>query len=276
MKITTIDIGYYNTYYFANLVDDLLLNRWGYLRALDELFRDEGYLTFIKPFPKYSALHKFTEFIVEMVFDEGMDSEHIKSTMQSGEPQLLINHAYNFYNIEHTTFSGWLSGHETAITQPIEDQLYDYYLNLHLEQPYEDLMKQITDEVFFIMFMNRQVLLNLNNLVSSYISDIIADSDLDEDLRYFERDGVLKRKTIPVWVRRAIYYRDRGACAICRKDISGLVNISNQKNFDHIVPLALGGMNDVTNIQLLCDTCNKKKGKRNRDTSSRYERWYPV
>jgi hypothetical protein len=276
MKITTIDIGYYNTYHFANLVDDLLLNRWDYLRTISDLFENEGYLAFIKPFPKYSALHIFTEFVVEMVFDEDLDSEDIKRTLQSNEPQLLINNAYNFYNIEHTTFAEWLSGNETAINQPIEDQLSDYYLDLRLEQPHEDLMKQITDEVFFIMFMNRQVLLKLNNLISSYISDVIVDSYLDEDFKYFERDGVLKRKAIPVWVRKAVYYRDRGACAMCRKDISGLVNISNEKHFDHIVPLALGGMNDVTNIQLLCETCNTKKGKRNKGTSSRYERWYPV
>ena len=45
-------------------------------------------------------------------------------------------------------------------------------------------------------------------------------------------------------------------------------------NFDHIIPLALGGINDVTNIQLLCESCNKSKGANKISTSTKYERWY--
>lgn len=30
-------------------------------------------------------------------------------------------------------------------------------------------------------------------------------------------------------------------------------------HIDHIFPLALGGSNDLVNLQLLCETCNLKK-----------------
>jgi 5-methylcytosine-specific restriction endonuclease McrA len=79
---------------------------------------------------------------------------------------------------------------------------------------------------------------------------------------------------MPEWVKKAVLYRDRGACGACNKDVSGLICIGNQKNFDHIVPLAQGGMNDVTNVQLLCEECNLKKGHANSFTSKQYERWY--
>lgn len=45
----------------------------------------------------------------------------------------------------------------------------------------------------------------------------------------------------------------RGKCACCRDDIR------KKSHADHIVPLARGGSNDRSNIQLLCPTCNRKK-----------------
>jgi 5-methylcytosine-specific restriction endonuclease McrA len=46
----------------------------------------------------------------------------------------------------------------------------------------------------------------------------------------------------------------RSRCAHCRE------NIACRYHADHIVPLKLGGTNDANNIQLLCPTCNLKKG----------------
>jgi 5-methylcytosine-specific restriction endonuclease McrA len=75
-------------------------------------------------------------------------------------------------------------------------------------------------------------------------------------------------------VKKAIFYRDRGKCSFCLKDLTNLISITSEKNFDHIVPLALGGINDVTNFQLLCETCNKSKRHFNAETSIIYEKWY--
>ena len=45
-------------------------------------------------------------------------------------------------------------------------------------------------------------------------------------------------------------------CAACFSDIATTYQV------DHIWPLALGGLNDAENIQLLCKTCNRSKGKK--------------
>lgn len=54
---------------------------------------------------------------------------------------------------------------------------------------------------------------------------------------------------------RALYKRQRGRCAnpACR------CALKNTYHADHILPLALGGTNWISNIQLLCPTCNLKK-----------------
>ena len=46
----------------------------------------------------------------------------------------------------------------------------------------------------------------------------------------------------------------RGKCVYCRDDIRAGFHL------DHIQPIALGGRNEDSNIQLLCRGCNLKKG----------------
>jgi 5-methylcytosine-specific restriction endonuclease McrA len=47
-----------------------------------------------------------------------------------------------------------------------------------------------------------------------------------------------------------------GRCAYCRKSVKRAFHV------DHIMPLALGGSNVRANLQVLCASCNSKKGKR--------------
>lgn len=54
----------------------------------------------------------------------------------------------------------------------------------------------------------------------------------------------------------ALFDAQRGRCAACRCSIAGGYDV------DHVVPLFLGGSNDRLNIQLLCQSCNNRKGKK--------------
>lgn len=54
----------------------------------------------------------------------------------------------------------------------------------------------------------------------------------------------------------ALKQRQRFKCACCGD------SIKTKSHIDHIVPIALGGTNDILNIQILCPTCNTKKGKK--------------
>lgn len=46
----------------------------------------------------------------------------------------------------------------------------------------------------------------------------------------------------------------KGKCICCKS------SIANNYHVDHIIPLALGGRNDKLNLQILCPTCNIRKG----------------
>ena len=59
------------------------------------------------------------------------------------------------------------------------------------------------------------------------------------------------RERIPESVRIAVWRRDGGKCARCG---------SREKlEYDHIVPVSKGGGNTARNIELLCESCNRKK-----------------
>ena len=60
-----------------------------------------------------------------------------------------------------------------------------------------------------------------------------------------------RRERIPEDVRIFVWRRDEGRCVQC----------GSQENleFDHIIPGSKGGSNTARNIQLLCETCNRRK-----------------
>lgn len=127
-------------------------------------------------------------------------------------------------------------------------------------------------QVFHILFANRKTLAAFGGMVSGYVQNnttIFSPED-------FRKDGALKRVKPPEWVKSAVFHRDKGRCVICKTDLTRIFNQAENIQYDHIVPLALGGMNCVSNLQLTCAKCNSSKGARSSATSTEYEAWYDM
>lgn len=85
---------------------------------------------------------------------------------------------------------------------------------------------------------------------------------------YISRDELLAgkitkyaRKPIPLKDRFAILKRDNYRCVKC--GASPAADQSVILEIDHIIPVANGGMNDLSNFQTLCRKCNQ--GKKDRE-----------
>jgi 5-methylcytosine-specific restriction endonuclease McrA len=65
-------------------------------------------------------------------------------------------------------------------------------------------------------------------------------------------DSAPARKAIPDAIKAEVWKRDGGRCVECAS--------REQLNFDHVIPVALGGSNVPANLQILCSTCNSNKG----------------
>lgn len=59
------------------------------------------------------------------------------------------------------------------------------------------------------------------------------------------------RVPIPSELRRAVFERDGGRCVECGSNFD--------LQYDHVLPVALGGATTLENLQLLCADCNRRK-----------------
>ena len=65
-------------------------------------------------------------------------------------------------------------------------------------------------------------------------------------------DDTMRRQPIPPDVRMFVWQRDHGRCVHCGSQ--------RELEFDHIIPVVLGGSNTERNLQLLCAECNRRQG----------------
>jgi 5-methylcytosine-specific restriction endonuclease McrA len=61
-----------------------------------------------------------------------------------------------------------------------------------------------------------------------------------------------RRTDIPDDVKHLVWIRDEGRCRKC--------GATHELQFDHIIPVVMGGSNEPENVQILCGPCNRKKG----------------
>lgn len=67
-----------------------------------------------------------------------------------------------------------------------------------------------------------------------------------------ESDNSTRRQQLSREAKLRIWEKDGGRCRNCGSD--------RLLQFDHVIPLAMGGSNSEQNFQLLCDVCNQRKG----------------
>lgn len=197
---------------------------------------------------KYSLLH---------IFLENISYESLEDSLSSIPPSEMIEEIDHFMQYTRIPRPSWFSD----IDNP-------KYKNKFLTIA-EKVAHYEAKAAFEILYRDKEFLLNFQ----LRIKDII-DNKIDKTHSSFNKKGNIKRVHIPAWLKQAIFYRDKGICQMCRKDVSGLFNHYKELNYDHLLPLGAGGTNDSTNFILLCKECNQKKKAKIIKFENKEEFWF--
>ncbi len=235
----------FSVYYFANAVFNIVANAGSYLRGLEEILGDLQTEVLMRPFHRFTNLHHFLDAIVREIVEEEVGQ------LEDEQPRFLRQ----FLLTVRVPFA--------AHHLKDEESFYEFTSEC---QRYHDALEELGDEVFHVLFNDVGFLQNFNVLCADYIER----SGLGAELR--SKTGHLRRTAIPVWAQRAIYHRDKGECRECKRSLAATITQLETERYDHIVPLARFGANDVTNLQLLCEPCNLRKSSAVHPVSKMYQR----
>ena len=81
------------------------------------------------------------------------------------------------------------------------------------------------------------------------LEDLMPESTSDVFFQALRGDD--RSRKISQAVKDQVWRRDGGQCVECGSQ--------EHLEFDHIIPFAKGGASTYRNIQLLCETCNRRK-----------------
>lgn len=257
-SVSTVDL-----YYICQVVDNVARSSMPYARSVDAIFGDMPSVTLTRSYPKWTCFHIFIEELVSsIIWEQADDTEPANSN-------LWVNHLLSANGLATALESvesveSVESGGERGLSAQ------EYIERLVESGAIEELCETLAKQVFHVLFSNRKTMSAFGKMVSGFVLNA-APTFAPEA---FVGAGHLKRADPPVWAKDAVFHRDKGRCVLCKTDLTKLLSRQAAIHFDHIVPLAQGGMNCVTNLQLTCANCNLGKGARSATTSLQYESWY--
>lgn len=235
-------INYYLSYAFADLVRGVIRNP-SYNGFSEDvlpdffLFRTEDFFSCVRKPQQHTLLHIF-------IFE--INHSGYEYMLRKVGPEDYIVPCTELLDAAQIPIPPWLS----------EDKVEKE--KNKLERLIERACKIVTDGTFQLLFSDRTFLFEFSRLIAQHVAYLRAG----EHECVISSGEIERAPYFPVWLKDAVFHRDKGRCQLCGCDLTNIFIPTEQRHIDHMVPLKSHGTNDPTNLQLVCESCNKSKGKK--------------
>lgn len=246
----------------VGLAGFVVQNYWDYGNEAIDCFKEEILGSILKP-NKTTAIHHVLSFFqdiseaLDMMWKNGDDMERVYDHIIRTLEEVNLHP-----DIPEPDFSNCNDkGHWDCECNKIIHQWIDYVSENNVE-----IDRLIVHAAFQFIFQDRNFLHNFHLDLAELIENEMEYLK-EEYPEFITQKGRIRRQRFPEWLKKAVFYRDKGTCMNCRCDLTNLIRNQNTIHIDHMVPLDLYGSNDASNYQLLCEPCNTSKGARLTGTS---------
>lgn len=259
-------INFEFAYEWASSINNSLLDE----ESLFEFFEDKEkeLVDTINKFNKKTVLHIFIKYVIKDHYDF-----FLEDMLKDSEYEIIVDNFIRILNVYEVAYEyKFFDLEDFDEGEDIESYsaVYVEYIK-ELKNMVDSIIDKMTDDIFFVLYGDRSFLLNFNYKIVEFVKEL--DFKTYRDI--LSRNGILKRCSyIPTWLKKGLMFRDKGRCLGCGKDLTGVFLRDEKIHYDHIIPLALHGINDPTNMQLLCEECNLKKSGNKIYTSEKYPSYW--
>ena len=246
------DFNFSETYAYADLVRKAIFDNEYSCEPVEVASNFEEQC--LKP-KQHTLLHDFIDHCISEdirfnFYGPGWDLDCVEPVIN-----MLNNHGIQ-YKLLYDYVADMYRDDDTGVVPVITEDMLKKYQIEYCSDCIEDVANEIllpllVVEVFNILFNDRKAMMHFNFRIAEYLGT------------------KTKRCTYwPKWLERALFCREKGLCAICKSDLSSIFHTHGKLAVDHIVPIAKFGVNDPTNLQILCEVCNGKKSDKKIVTSN--------
>src|SRR5699024_4019859 len=137
--------------------------------------------------------------------------------------------------------------------------------NIHF---YLYCLSLLRDQVFAYLWNRIDFLHEFNLKLAKSLNQIPLNDRIGS--KYFTNKGTVKRAYFPKWLVDVIELRENGLCYRCKRVVTHPHLENKEPHLDHLIPLALGGTNDPTNLALSCSSCNLEKSSKIKEIPDDY------
>jgi hypothetical protein len=109
MNKSLIELEFYETYYYANILSNIIENPFSYIRGIHEWYENCEEEVFLAAFPKFSRLHGFAAHIIDSLISEQINDSEVNDFSKVAGRDVWIDRALKYHGFRCDGFADFVN-----------------------------------------------------------------------------------------------------------------------------------------------------------------------